>query len=148
MERKNKSITLILCPLANIKKICRRIVESSDETERDKNSDALQELVTYVQYANDESDYGMGLELGLDLLAFGGEEFHSTILHLLGVAYELLERQEFLTILKVTNYIYINRESMCRLTFYSLFLVLGTFKGKAQTRSLRHGLTENKHLLC
>ena len=57
----------------------------------------------YVQYANDELDYGMGLELGLDLLAFGGEVFHSTILHLLGVAYELLERPEFYTILKVFN---------------------------------------------
>ena len=43
----------------------------------------------------------MGLELGLDLLAFGGEVFHPTILHLLGVAYELLERQEFIVILKV-----------------------------------------------
>ena len=59
----------------------------------------------YVQYANDELDYGMGLELGLDLLAFGGEVFHSTILHLLGVAYELLERPEFLTVLKVCDVI-------------------------------------------
>lgn len=54
-----------------------------------------------MQYANDECDYGMGLELGLDLLAFGGEVFHPTILHLLGVAYELLEREEFGIILKV-----------------------------------------------
>jgi len=43
----------------------------------------------------------MGLELGLDLLAFGGEVFHSTILHLLNVAYELLGRKEFATILAV-----------------------------------------------
>jgi len=54
-----------------------------------------------VQYANDELDYGMGLELGLDLLAFGGEVFHSTIIHLLGVAYELLERPEFIAVLKI-----------------------------------------------
>nr|SVE75951.1 EOG090X0BAY [Daphnia hispanica] len=85
---------------ANIKKICKKIVESPNLSEQNKNSDALQELVTYVQYANDESDYGMGLELGLDLLAFGGEVFHPTILHLLGVAYELLERKEFAVILK------------------------------------------------
>jgi hypothetical protein len=43
----------------------------------------------------------MGLELGLDLLAFGGEVFHSTILHLLNVAYELLHRKEFAIILAV-----------------------------------------------
>nr|SVE88199.1 EOG090X0BAY [Daphnia similis] len=85
---------------ANIKKICKKIVESQNLSEQNKNSDSLQELVTYVQYANDESDYGMGLELGLDLLAFGGEVFHPTILHLLGVAYELLERKEFFVILK------------------------------------------------
>nr|SVE73751.1 EOG090X0BAY [Daphnia atkinsoni] len=85
---------------ANIKKICKKIVESPNLSEQEKNSDTLQELVTYVQYANDESDYGMGLELGLDLLAFGGEVFHPTILHLLGVAYELLERKEFFVILK------------------------------------------------
>lgn len=78
-----------------------KIRDSSNMEEQNKNSDALQELVTYVQYANDESDYGMGLELGLDLLAFGGDVFHPTILHLLGVAYELLERQEFAAILKV-----------------------------------------------
>ncbi len=86
---------------ANIRKICEKIAESPNITEQNKNFDALQELVTYVQYANDESDYGMGLELGLDLLAFGGEVFHSNILHLLNVAYELLERPEFSIILKV-----------------------------------------------
>nr|CAG4634993.1 EOG090X0BAY [Alona affinis] len=85
---------------SNIKKICQRILDSKTESEKDKNSDDLQELVTYVQYANDEMDYGMGLELGLDLLAFGGEVFHPTVLHLLSVAYELLERPEYVTILK------------------------------------------------
>nr|SVE70615.1 EOG090X0BAY [Daphnia similis] len=85
---------------ANIKKMCKKIVESQNLVEQNRNSDAIQELVTYVQYANDESDYGMGLELGLDLLAFGGEVFHPIILHLLGVAYELLERKEFFVILK------------------------------------------------
>nr|SVE83839.1 EOG090X0BAY [Daphnia pulex] len=85
---------------ANIKKICKKIVESPNLSEQNKNSDALQELVTYVQYANDESDYGMGLELGLDLLAYGGDVFHPTILHLLSVAYELLERHEFTVILQ------------------------------------------------
>lgn len=86
-----------------MKKLCKTIVESDDETKRNQSSDELQTLVTYVQYANDEMDYGMGLELGLDLLAFGSEIFHSTIEHLLSVAYELLDRQEFSVILKVNN---------------------------------------------
>nr|CAG4636424.1 EOG090X0BAY [Eubosmina coregoni]SVE69992.1 EOG090X0BAY [Eubosmina coregoni] len=84
----------------NLKKIFKKIAESKSGTEQDKNSEALQELVTYVQFANDEMDWGMGLELGLDLLAFGGESFHSTLLHLLNVAYDLLGRVEFATILK------------------------------------------------
>ena len=32
----------------------------------------MQQLVTWVQYANDEGDPGMGLELGLDLFCHGG----------------------------------------------------------------------------
>ena len=32
----------------------------------------LQELVTNVQFANDEGDPGMGLELGLNAFSFGG----------------------------------------------------------------------------
>nr|CAG4643424.1 EOG090X0BAY [Ilyocryptus agilis] len=85
---------------ADIKKICKKIVESGTSSEREDNEEALQQLVTYVQYANDEMDYGMGLELGLDLLAYGGDVFHQTILHLLSIAYELLERHEYATILK------------------------------------------------
>nr|CAG4638660.1 EOG090X0BAY [Cyclestheria hislopi] len=86
---------------ANLKKILNKIIKSKTDSERDRNFDPLQELVNNVQYANDECDWGMGLELGLDLLAFGGEALHSTILHLLSVAYDLLERREFIQILKV-----------------------------------------------
>ena len=55
--------------------------------------------MTNVQFANDEGDPGMGLELGLDLLCHGGERLHGTIQHLLGVAYDLLDRDEFSRIL-------------------------------------------------
>ena len=122
---------------ATIKKICKKIVDAGNSAEQDANFDPLQELVRYffyrkiiqrdwnfllkflflwryVQYANDELDYGMGLELGLDLLAYGGEVFHSTILHLLGVAYELLDRPEFFTVLKVN---YFNGTWILRMNF-------------------------------
>ena len=42
----------------------------------------------------------MGLELGLDLLCYGGERLHNIIKHLLGVAYELLNRDDFFKIVK------------------------------------------------
>ena len=38
----------------------------------------LQELVTNVQFANDEGDPGMGLELGIDAFCFGGEIQHTS----------------------------------------------------------------------
>ena len=59
----------------SLKKILGKIVEShkddADEDVKNKAFDALQELVTNVQFANDEGDPGMGLELGnLDFCFF------------------------------------------------------------------------------
>ena len=50
--------------------------------EQDRASEPLQEMITFVQFANDECDYGMGLELGMDLFCHG-DQYHSTVLHLL-----------------------------------------------------------------
>jgi len=80
---------------ANLRKIIRNVVEAETEKEQDLAFDVLQELVTNVQFANDEGDPGMGLELGLDLLCYGGEKLHNTIRHLMGVAYDLLDRDQF-----------------------------------------------------
>eukprot|EP00092_Neocalanus_flemingeri_P016819 GFUD01018194.1.p1 GENE.GFUD01018194.1~~GFUD01018194.1.p1 ORF type:complete len:460 (+),score=173.33 GFUD01018194.1:74-1453(+) len=80
---------------ASLRKIIRNVVEAETEKEQDLAFDVLQELVTNVQFANDEGDPGMGLELGLDLLCFGGERLHNTIKHLMCVAYDLLDRDQF-----------------------------------------------------
>ena len=48
--------------------------------------------MTLVQFANDEGDPGEGLELGLAALCHGGQVLHSTVRHLMGVAYQLLDR--------------------------------------------------------
>jgi len=80
---------------ANLRKIIRNVVEAETEKEKDLAFDVLQELVTNVQFANDEGDPGMGLELGLDLFCFGGDRLHNTIKHLMGVAYDLLDRDQF-----------------------------------------------------
>lgn len=60
----------------------------------------IQDIVTLVNFANDECDYGMGLELGLDLFLFGNERLHQTALFLLQTAYTLLERTKFFEIVK------------------------------------------------
>ena len=80
---------------ASLKKILKNVVEADTDSDLDKALDVLQEIVTNVQFANDEGDPGMGLELGIDLLCHGGERLHNTIKHLLGVAYELLNREDF-----------------------------------------------------
>ena len=77
---------------ASLKKILKNILEAETEEEENRAFDVLGEIVTNVQFANDEGDPGMGMELGLDLLCYGGQRLHNTINHLLGVAYELLDR--------------------------------------------------------
>lgn len=47
-----------------------KIASAKLESERITLFEPLDELVTYIQFANDECDYGEGIELGLDLLAF------------------------------------------------------------------------------
>ena len=71
------------------------IAESKTPEDRDQHLDALTELVTLVQFANDECDYGEGLELGIDVFCHGSTELHCTVLSLLPLAYQLLGRHEF-----------------------------------------------------
>lgn len=61
------------CPLypAGLRKICKAIVEAQNDEERVKAFGPLQEIITFVQFANDECDYGMGYELGMDLFCYG-----------------------------------------------------------------------------
>ena len=63
-------------------------------TKRDRASEPLQEIITCVQFANDECDYGMGLELGIDLFCHS-DQFHDSVSHLLPLAYELLGREQY-----------------------------------------------------
>jgi Uncharacterised conserved protein (DUF2228) len=80
---------------ADLRKILKKIVGSRTPEERDKNSDELTEIVTLVQFANDECDYGEGLELGIDVFCYGGEELHGFVRGLLPLAYQLLKRREY-----------------------------------------------------
>ena len=51
-------------------------------------------MITCVQFANDEYDFGMGLELGIDLFCHS-DQFDNSVSHLLPLAYELLGRQQY-----------------------------------------------------
>ena len=46
-------------------------MEAPSDADRLQAFAPVQEMMTYVQFANDECDYGMGLELGLDLFCHG-----------------------------------------------------------------------------
>ena len=62
----------------------------------------LQEIFQRIQLANDECDFGMGLEFGMSLFAHGSHYFHKMILKVLPMAYELLNR--FLLLLLLSDY--------------------------------------------
>lgn len=60
-----------MCSAANLRRICKAIVDASTDDERLKAFAPIQEMLTFVQFANDECDYGMGYELGIDLFCYG-----------------------------------------------------------------------------
>ncbi len=93
-------ITRIPFLTAALKNLLTKICESEIEETRNKHFDELHDLVTLVQFANDECDYGMGLELGMDLFCFGKDAFKSMVLSLLPMAYSLLRRDLFGDIVK------------------------------------------------
>ncbi|XP_017259494.1 histone PARylation factor 1 [Kryptolebias marmoratus] len=85
---------------AGLRKICKAIVEARSDEERVKAFGPIQEMITFVQFANDECDYGMGYELGVDLFCYGSHYFHKVIKQLLPMAYSLLKRSLFGDILE------------------------------------------------
>ncbi|XP_029430388.1 histone PARylation factor 1 [Rhinatrema bivittatum] len=85
---------------ANLKRICKSIVEAPNDGERMKAFAPIQEMITYIQFANDECDYGMGYELGIDLFCYGSHYFHKVVNQLLPLAYNLLKRNLFAEIIE------------------------------------------------
>lgn len=71
-QEEEARLQVIPCFLAaNLRRICKTIAEAPGDDERLKAFAPIQEMMTYVQFANDECDYGMGLELGTDLFCHG-----------------------------------------------------------------------------
>ncbi|XP_072262147.1 histone PARylation factor 1 isoform X2 [Pyxicephalus adspersus] len=84
----------------NLKKMCKAIVEAPTDDVRMKAFAPIQEMMTFIQFANDECDYGMGYELGIDLFCYGSHYFHKVARQLLPLAYRLLKRDLFAEIIE------------------------------------------------
>ncbi|CAF0810567.1 unnamed protein product [Rotaria sordida] len=74
------------------KKVCDKFCNSTSESISQTAEDELQHVITCIQFANDECDYGEGLEFGLNLFLYGSSKLHSRIMNLLPLAYKLLQR--------------------------------------------------------
>ncbi|XP_066488899.1 histone PARylation factor 1 [Tiliqua scincoides] len=85
---------------ASLRRICKTIVDAPNDDQRLKAFAPIQEMLTFVQFANDECDYGMGYELGIDLFCYGSHYFHKIIGQLLPLAYNLLKRNLFAEIIE------------------------------------------------
>lgn len=83
-----------------MKTILKKIVLEQNEIKRLEYMEPLDELITNVNIANDECDYGMGLEFGINLFCYGESCFHEDILKILPIVYELLQRSRYASILK------------------------------------------------
>ena len=55
----------------DLKRLLKKIADAKNDDERMLAFDPIQEVVNYIQFANDECDYGMGLEFGVDLFCYG-----------------------------------------------------------------------------
>ncbi|XP_078739908.1 histone PARylation factor 1 [Lampetra fluviatilis] len=80
---------------AELRRLCEAVVRCEDDAGRVAAFAPLQELSTLVQFANDESDYGMGLEFGLNLFCHGSHFFHKLAGRTLRLSYSLLKRDAF-----------------------------------------------------
>ncbi|CAK8686426.1 unnamed protein product [Clavelina lepadiformis] len=82
----------------DLKRLLKKIADAKNDDERMLAFDPIQEVVNYIQFANDECDYGMGLEFGVDLFCYGSRYLNKMSKMLLYTAYKLLKRDLYATI--------------------------------------------------
>ena len=83
-----------------MKNILKKIVTAENRKKQLEEQESLDEIISNVHFANDECDYGMGLELGIDLFCDGNPYFHEDILRILPLAYDLLNRSKYAAIIR------------------------------------------------
>lgn len=102
---------------AGLRKICKAIAEAKNDEERVKAFGPLQEMITFVQFANDECDYGMGYELGMDLFCYGS---HVSLINECIEALGLLHLRDC-TLLQPTVFLLVQRCPKVRILRYDYF---------------------------
>ena len=75
-------------------------LEAGNKAKKSKADEKIQEIITLIQFANDETDYGMALEFGLNMFAHGAVELHKFIRSTLTVSYSLLGRNLYAEIIR------------------------------------------------
>ena len=85
---------------AALRKLMQKVAQCESQPDRVAAFGPLHEQITFVQFANDESDFGMGLELGLDFFLHGAECFHKAAAKLLPTAYKFLKRDLYAEIIE------------------------------------------------
>merc|ERR1719219_1207561 len=78
-----------------LKAILSKIHTAKDDKLRREAFDPLLKLITYIQFANDECDFGMGYEFGVDLFVYGSKYLTKQSQKVLPMAYKLLNRKLF-----------------------------------------------------
>uniref|UniRef100_A0A3Q2HBM4 Uncharacterized protein n=1 Tax=Equus caballus TaxID=9796 RepID=A0A3Q2HBM4_HORSE len=80
---------------ANLKRICKTTVEAASDEERLTAFAPIQEVMIFVHFANDECDYGMGLEVGMDLFCYSSHYFRKVAGQVLPLVCNVLKRNFF-----------------------------------------------------
>ncbi|KAM3726665.1 Histone PARylation factor [Dirofilaria immitis] len=76
------------------------VATASSEAAKQKKLEKIMEIISYVQFANDEKDFGMGLEFGHDIFWSNYDFFDKMAEKVLTMAYKLLNRGVFARILE------------------------------------------------
>ena len=71
-----------------------------NKSKKTKADEKIQEIITLIQFANDETDYGMGLEFGLNMFSHGDVALHKFIKISSINSYDLLNRNLYSNILR------------------------------------------------
>uniref|UniRef100_A0A8R1XZP2 Aprataxin and PNK-like factor PBZ domain-containing protein n=1 Tax=Onchocerca volvulus TaxID=6282 RepID=A0A8R1XZP2_ONCVO len=84
-----------------LKDLITSVATTNNEAIKQKKLEKIMEIISCVQFANDEKDFGMGLEFGHDIFWSNYGFFDKMTERLLTMAYKLLNREAFARILKV-----------------------------------------------
>ncbi|VDM11453.1 unnamed protein product [Wuchereria bancrofti] len=84
-----------------LKNIINLVATTDNEDIKQKKMEKITEIVSCIQFANDEKDFGMGLEFGHDIFWSNHNFFDKMAGKILTMAYKLLDREAFARILEV-----------------------------------------------